>query len=242
MNTTRKMLSVVLMAAAFAWTSAAFAQAKDEKKPAGDKPAAHPTDAKPAAPAADKKAAGDKPAGHDMGMKPEDMAKMMEMAKPGEYHAKLKPLAGKWIYTTKFRMTPEMPWEESTGKAEFKWILGGRYLVQEIKGNPGPGDAMMGGPFEGYAMTGYDTADKKYHNVWADNMGTGSMISTGTVDGSGKTFTYNGEYNCPIEGGPKAAKSIMKIEGDDKLKFEMYDKSKDGKEFMNVEVSYTREK
>src|SRR5262249_41716360 len=152
----------------------------------------------------------------------EDMMKMMEGAKPGEFHAKLKPMAGKWTTTSKFRMSSEMPWQESTGKAEFKWILGGRYLVQEYKANPGPTDAMMGGPFEGHGMTGYDNVDKKYHNIWTDNMGTGMMVSTGTADGSGQTFTYNGEYNCPIEGKAKSAKSVMKMEGDDKMKFEMY--------------------
>jgi len=239
MRSTRNFLSVLLMGAAFAWTSAAFAQAKDEKKPAGDKPMAHPTEAKPAAHAGEKNMAGEKPA---VMPSQEDMMKMMEMGKPGEFHAKLKPMAGKWTTTSKFRMTPEMPWEESTGKAEFKWALGGRFLVQEYKANPGPQDAMMGGPFEGYGMTGYDNIDKKFHNIWTDNMSTGMMVSTGTADGSGQTFNYNGECNCPIAGGPKPVKSIIKIEGDDKLKFEMYDKTPDGKEFQCLEVTYTREK
>jgi len=102
---------------------------------------------------------------------------------------------------------------------------------------------MMGGvPFEGFGMTGFDNVSKKYYNVWADNMGTGIMTSTGTADASGKTFTYNGEYNCPITGGKKTAKSILKIVGDDKLVYEMYDKTPDGKEFVSLEVTYARQK
>jgi len=231
--------------------STAFAQTKDEKKPAGDKPAAKPADTKPAdaKPASDKPAAkpGDKPtAGADKGgaqPSAEDMAKMMQMGMPGEFHAKLKPLAGKWTYITKWRMSPEQPWEGSTGKAEYKWILGGRILVLEIKGNPGPNDAMMGGPFDGFGLTGYDNLTKKYYNVWGDNMGTGIMTSTGTCDGSGKSFTYmSDEYTCPMTGQKKTTKSVLKIAGDDKIVFEMYDKGADGKEYMNLEVSYARQK
>ena len=132
--------------------------------------------------------------------------------------------------------------EESTGKAEFKWILGNRIMVQEAKNNPGPQDAMMGGPFEGYGMMGYDNVSKKYYGTWADNMGTGIMTSEGTADASGKVFTYESEYNCPIIGKEKDVKTVTKFDGDDKMVYQMFDKAPDGKEFQSLEVSYTRAK
>jgi hypothetical protein len=168
------------------------------------------------------------------------MEKMMKAGTPGEAHAKLKPLTGKWTYVTKWRMSPDQPWEESTGKAENKWILGNRILVQEAKNNPGPSDAMMGGPFEGYGMTGYDNVSKKYYNIWSDNMSTGIMISEGTADGSGKVFTYESEYNCPLIGKEKEVKAVTKIDGDDKFVFQMFDKTPEGKEFESLNVTYTR--
>ena len=215
-----------------------------EKKPA-DKPAAAQP-AKPADPkatdakAGDKPVAGGQPSAEEMAM----MKKWMDAATPGEAHAKLKPLTGKWTYLTKWRMGPDQPWDESNGKAEFKWILGNRILVQEAKNNPDPAkDAMMGGqPFEGFGMTGYDNVSKKYFNTWTDNMGTGIMTSEGTADGSGKVFTYEGEYNCPMKGPGHKAKSIWKIEGDDKLVFQMFDKDDKGKEFQALDVTYTRAK
>ncbi len=221
----------------------AYAQAKDEKKPS-DKPSAQPPAAKPAekAPAAK---AGDKPTGQPSADEAKMMEAMKKAATPGEYHAKLNPLVGKWTFVTKFRMAPDQPWEESPGKAEYKWTLGKRILVQEVKANPNPEkDAMMGGPFEGFGMTGYDNTTQKYWNTWADNMGTGIMTSTGTVDASGKTFTYASEegYICPMTGEKKTPKSVLKIVGDDKVVFEMYDKGPDGKEFMGLEVTYTRQK
>lgn len=210
---------------------AAVAQTPDTKKPDAKKP--------------DAKAAGDKAAapGGDA-----DMAKQMEAwlkaATPAEGHAKLAPLVGKWTYVTKWRMAPEAPWDESTGKAEYKWTLGKRFLVGEIKGDPNPNDVMMGGaPFEGLAMYGYDNMMKKYTNTWMDNMSTGTMISHGTADGSGKMFTFMAEEGmCPMTGEMKKPKSTLKIDSDDKVVFEMFDKGPDGKEFKALEVTYTRAK
>lgn len=214
-----------------AFGAAAIAQTPDTKKPDAKKPDAKAT------------AAGDKAAGHDA-----DMAKMMESWKkastPAEGHAKLAPIAGKWTYVTKARMTPDEPFHESTGKAEYKWTLGRRFLMQEIKGNPSPDDAMMGGPFEGFGMLGYDNMTKKYISVWTDNMSTGMMTSEGTADGSGKTFTFTTEegYICPMSGQLEKPRTVLKMIGEDKLVFEMHNKGPDGKEFMNLEVTYARAK
>lgn len=221
--------------AAFAFGTVAVAQ---DKKPADKPAAAKPADPKAAPKTADKAAPG-QPSAEEMAM----MKKIQELGTPGPAHDKLKPMIGNWTYVTKWRMSPEQPWGESTGKAEFKWILGNRILVQEAKNNPSPDDAMMGGaPFQGYGLTGFDNVSKKYFNVWADNMGTGIMTSEGTADGSGKTFTYHSHYNCPITGGEKHVKAVTKIEGDDKFVFQMFDKDPAGKEFQSLEVAYTRVK
>lgn len=207
-------------------TAGVFAQ---ENKPADKKPAA--AEKKPATATG---AAGQP--------SPEGMAKMMQMGTPGEFHAKLKPLTGKWTFTTKARTNPEKPWDESTGTSEYKWILGGRVLAEEVKHNPVSEDAMVGAPFEGFALNGYDNMSKKYWNTWVDSTGTGIMVSTGTVDASGKTFTYFGEYDSAKTGQRKTTRYVLKIAGDDKLVFEIYDKGPDGKEYMNLEITYARVK
>ena len=102
----------------------------------------------------------------------------------------------------------------------------------------------MGGPFEGFGMLGYDNMKKKYISMWVDNMGTGMMTSEGTADGSGKTFTFTTEegYVCPMSGQHEKPKTVLKMVGEDKMVFEMHNKGPDGKEFMNLEVTYTRVK
>jgi len=216
-----KMVGVLFCAGFLISSVAVFAQ---DKKP-GDKPA---DTKKPAATAPGQPS-------------PEDMAKWMQAATPGPEHAKLKPLTGKWTFVTKHRMGADQPWQESPGKAEYRWILGGRVLVHEVKADPNPKDPIMG-TFEGFGISGYDNMNKKYWNTWADSMGTGVMHSTGTADSSGKTFTYSGEYDCPMTGKRETAKSVLKIAGDDKVVFEMYTKDPAGKEFMGLEVTYTRVK
>ncbi len=210
-----KHLFGLFMAGSIALSAVAFAQDKKEDK---------------------KPAEGGASGGPDAAM----MEAMMKAAKTGEAHARLKALEGKWTFVTKWRMGPEDAWQESTGNAEYKWILGGRLLVQEVKANPSPEDAMMGGPFEGFGLTGYDNVSKEYYNTWNDNMGTGMMSSKGKIDESGKVITYMGSYNDPMTGKEKKVKSVTRMVSADKVVFEMYESPPGGKEYMSLEVTYTR--
>jgi hypothetical protein len=202
---------------------------------------------KPKAPPSIEKAKADKGPGDKAPGEPsaEEM-KMMEAwknaAATGEPHTRLKAMAGTWDVSTKWRMSPDQPWDGAKGKAEYRTILGGRVLVQEMKADPGSSmDAMMGYPFEGFGLSGYDNVTKQYWSTWTDNMGTGLMISHGTADSAGKVVTYTGSFDDPVRG-KVTAKSVLKIESNDKMVYEMYDKGPDGKEFTTLEVTYTRKK
>lgn len=173
--------------------------------------------------------------GPEGGPDPAMMELWKKMAEPGEYHAYLKPLVGRWNLVVRYRMAPEQPWEESTATGEYKWILGGRFLTQQTTG-----EMMEGERFEGFGMTGYDKVTKQYVSVWADTYSTGFMISKGTSDSSGKVFTFQGEYSDPMTGQTKKARSIIRIINNNKHIFEMYDHGPDGKEFQNLEITYTR--
>jgi len=165
--------------------------------------------------------------------------KMMEewakMSAPGEHHAHLNAVVGKWSYVSKWRMSPEAPWDESKGTSEHEWALGKRFVVSKCSG-----EMKDGMRFEGMGMWGYDNTTKKYTSTWADNMCTAIMKTTGTCDESGKTFTMSGEYVDPMTGAKKTAKSVTKIINNDKYVFEMFDKDEAGKEFKSLEVAYTR--
>jgi uncharacterized protein DUF1579 len=66
-----------------------------------------------------------------------DPQAMMEvyakLATPSEPHKQFASLAGSWTTKTKEWMEPGKPPVESTGTAEMKMLLGGRFLYQGIQ-------------------------------------------------------------------------------------------------------------
>lgn len=164
----------------------------------------------------------------------EAMAEWMKYATPGEHHGYLKPLAGDWNAEGKFRMDPAADWQEFPTAGSAKWILGERFLLSNWTGE------MFGAPFEGVGILGYDIYNKKYDNVWMDNMGTMMMVTEGTASSNGKIITFNGSYEDPATKSKKRSKTIYRIESNDKIIFEMYGEGPDGKDFKSMEIVQTR--
>lgn len=154
---------------------------------------------------------------------------------PGENHKLLEPLVGKWNHTVHWWMGPEDKGHESKGKNENKWILGGRFIIQVVKGG------VKEQPFEGAGVIGYDNAKGEFQTVWLDNMATGMMKGVGRYDASTKTIDEKGTYTDPttIEK-ERTYRAAWKMLDNDHYVYEMYSQSKDGKEFKTLEVSYER--
>jgi hypothetical protein len=167
----------------------------------------------------------------------EAMKAWMQFATPGENHKVLADAVGKWKYTSKWWQTATAKPEESKGTSTFKWILGGRYLQQDVKGKA------MGRPFEGMAITGYDNLKGKYQNLWLDNMGTGFTVGTGTFDPATKTLTDKGEYSDPTAPSKtRTYRSEWKWTDKNNHIFSMYTTDMDGKEYKQMEMAYQRAK
>ena len=165
---------------------------------------------------------------------------MMKYAPPGVHHEHIKPLAGRWSMVTKFRQHPEADWNASTGESTIEWMLGGRFLRQEVKSPP---SEYMPVPFEGFGLLGYDNFAKKYIAVWLDNFGTGLVTHDGSCDASGKVITLTGHYVDPTKNGAKIdSRSVYKIVNNDKFVFEMWNPDENGKMFLHGEITYTRVK
>jgi len=166
-----------------------------------------------------------------------DMQAMMDtykkLAIPGEPHKQLTSLAGTWTTKTKSWMEPNKPPMESTGACEDKTLLDGRFLQQECTGE------MMGQPFTGIGVHGYDNLTKKYVTTWMDSMGTGIFFMDGTASADGKTITLHGSHKDPM-GGVMKHRAFWKFVDANSQTFEMYHKGKDGKEMKMMEITYTR--
>jgi hypothetical protein len=165
------------------------------------------------------------------------MAKWKKYAARSENHKLLDFFVGEWDYTVKSWMSPDAKPEVSKGTSEVKWIMGGRFLEQSVKGE----GSSKQQPFRGMGILGYNNAKKQYNSVWIDNMGTGMMLGSGSYDPSTKTFTDKGTFTDPVQG-EKSYKSATTIINKDRYTYEMYTTGPDGKEFRMLEIVFLRKK
>ena len=155
-------------------------------------------------------------------------------ATPGAPHKLLASRAGSWTAKTRFWMTPGEPPMESTGTCERKMILGGRFLREEINSE------MMGTPFHGIGVTGYDNHAGKYVMDWIDSMGTGIYRFEGTASADGKTITLEGRFDDPAKG-PGRWHGVTRIVDENTEVAEMHGIYDSGIE-EKCETTYTRKK
>ena len=167
-------------------------------------------------------------------MDPQAMMEVYKkLATPGEPHKLFASLAGSWTTQTKEWMEPGKPPMESTGLCEEKVLLDGRFLQQECTGE------MMGQPFTGIGVNGYDNHTKKYVSTWMDSMGTGIFVMEGTGSPDGKTVKLKGGHQDPIEGTMKHH-AVWKIVDANTQVFELWGSGKHTKDMKMMEITYTR--
>ena len=162
-----------------------------------------------------------------------EMEAYMKLATPGEPHKLFATLAGSWTTANKEWMEPGKPPTESTGTAEMKMLLDGRFLYQEFSGN------MMGQPFSGVGIDAYDNMTKKYMTAWMDTMGTGIFMMEGTASADGKTITLRGSHPEP-GGGKMTHRAVWKIVDNNTQTFDMYGAHHRSKEMKVLEITYIR--
>jgi hypothetical protein len=161
-------------------------------------------------------------------------AELEKAVQPGPEHKVLEPLVGDWTFTAKLWMEPGKPPAESKGKASRQWIMGGRYVHENVEGD------MFGMPFKGLGITGFDKVQGKYTGAWVDNFGTGISQSWGTADKAGKVLTFQREDYDPLSKQKMKGRDVIHILDADKHTMEMYKVGPDGKEMKVMELVFTR--
>jgi hypothetical protein len=166
----------------------------------------------------------------------EMMKKFAEIATPGEAHKHLGQFVGKWdTFTRMWWEGPGKPPAESKGASEIKWIMDGRFLLEESTGQ------VMGMPYRAMSITGYDNFKKKYVVSYIDNMGTALYTGEGKFDAANKVLTSYGKMDDPMTGEhDKTVKYVISTAGKDKYVFEIFDEVGGPNEFKAVEITYTR--
>ena len=170
-------------------------------------------------------------------MTPEQKAEMeayMKAGTPGAAHQALASTVGTYDLKIKSWHEPGGPATEDTGTATRAMALDGRVLVEQVK------SSMMGMPYSGHAMMGFDNVTGKYWSTWNDSMSTGIIVTEGTCTDQGKTCSFTGSWNDPIKKGPVKARMTTRWTSPTTEIFELYGPAKDGKEFKMMEITYTK--
>jgi hypothetical protein len=167
---------------------------------------------------------------------PADLLKALaEAGKPGSEHQKLQPFVGDWTVTMKMWTDSSQPPAEVKGTVERKWILGGRFIQETLKGE------CDGKPFEGTGLLGYHNGEKKFTTTRACGLCGTVSNNLSTLDASGKKFTCATEECCPLTGQKVKGRDEVVIESNDRIVTNVF-KTVDGQEVKVMELVSIRKK
>lgn len=175
-------------------------------------------------------------AGQVIGQEGEDAAGGFEIpdwAKKGPEQVSLGKAAGEWKVNRKMWMAPGQPPMEVNETATGRMLYDGRYLEVDYNGD------MMGTPFKGRLLMGYDRVDKEYVAVWIDSMSTYISVSRGPEQDGKITF----HQNDPDWMTGKKVPSTMELEwkSDDVYTLAFIEPGPDGKPHTTMLFTYTRQ-
>lgn len=166
-------------------------------------------------------------------MTDEENKAFMEFMMPGKVHEMLAKANGEWKESISFWMKPGAPPMQMNASCKNEMIMGGRYQLSATTGD------MMGMPFEGHGVTGYDNVRKIFVSTWIDNMGTGIMYMEGQWNEASKSIEFVGKSTDPMAGKAIDMRQVLTFMDDNNHKLEMF-MMHEGKEFKSMEIIFTR--
>jgi len=165
--------------------------------------------------------------------KAEMMKKMEAAGAPGPAHKALQGLVGDWKAEVKCWMDPAGSPEVSQGTAKGYFTFNGRFLEEDFHGQ------MMGKPFTGKTILGFDNTKQTFNSIWLSDMQTAIFTSEGKGDVGNKVITLEGKSSCPASGRKDIPmKTVLRLISPDKHVLEMFDGSKGNAKTM--EITYTK--
>ncbi len=165
-----------------------------------------------------------------------DEEEMMEKAKaaatPGPAHEALGNLVGNWQAEVRCWGGPGGEAQMSTATAKGTWIMNGLFLQEDFSGE------MMGRPFNGRTILGYDNVLETFKMVWLSDNQTSLFVADGDGEHDYRLITFEGIGTCPIKGEVRT-RVVLRIYNPDRHELEMFDLT-DGGSTKTMEINYRR--
>jgi hypothetical protein len=166
----------------------------------------------------------------------EDLA---ALSVPSEPHELLATTVGTWDVTIRVWSDPDPeaePASETTGTAVGRWILGERFVETVYEGE------VLGRPFEGLKIEGFDKGAETYVSTWRDNLGTYTLVFKGTCESSCRERTMSSSFLEPVSKQTFRLKGVTTITDEDAYTYESFVMTPNGQEFKNMELDAKRRK
>jgi len=162
------------------------------------------------------------------------MAQYMKAIAPGPHHKAFEKRVGEWDAVIKlWAGGPGSEPMESQGKCTYELVLDGRFLKQQMEGT------IMGMPFVGMGVSGFDKTSGKHTSYWIDSMGTQSVYSEGECSDNCMIESYHFTTTDPVMKTESEVRMVVNTKDANNHVFEWY--MKIGEEYVKtMEIVYTR--
>jgi hypothetical protein len=131
------------------------------------------------------------PAAQAQSMSAADLAKLpasARLALPGEKHQWLAPLVGTWNVTMRVWPAPDaQPIVADTLTAKREWILGGRYLREDLEGT------FAGSPSNRIALLSFNNLEERFELATIDTFEPGQMWYVSSKIGKKDLISLHGD-------------------------------------------------
>lgn len=154
-----------------------------------------------------------------------------QMPQPTAEHKKLKELVGTWKVACKFYMEPGQPPMETEAKETVE-MNGEFWAICKFESN------MMGMPFTGRSVMGFEPDTGKYVSTWIDSMSPSLCVFRGSQKGD--TLTMEGEFFSCMTNSVLKHRITEKQVGKNERVFEMFATMPDGNEIKMMTNHYRR--
>jgi hypothetical protein len=172
--------------------------------------------------------------------KPKDMQEQQRQAAyvaanaPNEHHEFLKKFIGDWDVRMTFWTAPGKPPVMSRATARSDVRFGGRFLFVSFTGD------MMGQPFAGQQIVGYDNMEKMYNTFYLDSTSTHIFVTKGVR--LGDVISETGTWPDPITGKAFGVHARTTFLDNDEYLYEQFMVQDDGTEVKSFELRCQRKK
>ena len=157
-----------------------------------------------------------------------------EVQGPGDPQSHLAATVGEWNMAIRVWTHPEGEPVETSGSATSHWILGENFVQTRLAGE------VLGSPFEGLRIEGYDAVAERFVSTWRDSRGTYTLVFRGQCDATCGIRTMSADFIDPASKTELRIKSVTTLLSADSYKYESYIVTPDGTELKNMELEATR--